>query len=282
MWWFGSASLGPADSTRACCSCAPQPPPPKTHADIDDRALRPKRRRGRDPSGKGTSMTACSGNDTPNDGETPAVPTLALCGGLSGVFLDSGLLPELLADLDRSSERAATIARWSELLEAAGFDGRAIDPDASPVPQRPATLAAEGAWRLAERAGFIPSGTLTEPGREVATFARLPLPGRHESRCSPQASSPLWLARVACRSLRCCARRREASGPPGTSGCGECPGLVHVEVGAIVYWACVDAERADTLVGDALVASRFECMLGRPTRANTRVVAPTASVPVRC
>ncbi len=29
-----------------------------------------------------------------------------------------------------------------------------------------------------------------------------------------------------------------------------CPGLVPVEVGAIVYWACVDAQRAQDLVGD--------------------------------
>ena len=30
----------------------------------------------------------------------------------------------------------------------------------------------------------------------------------------------------------------------------ECPGLVPVEVGAIVYWACVDSPRAHTLVRD--------------------------------
>ena len=56
--------------------------------------------------------------------------TLTLCGGLSGLFVDFDLLP----DLGRSGEGTAEVARWSTLLEATGFDARTIEP--SEVPAR--------------------------------------------------------------------------------------------------------------------------------------------------
>ena len=94
------------------------------------------------------------------------MPTLALRGGLSGLFVDFGQLPDLLADPGQSpGERGEAIPRWAAFLEAAGFDVRAIDPHEHPVPQPPAVLAAEGAWRLAERLGFAVAEDLTDAGR---------------------------------------------------------------------------------------------------------------------
>ena len=109
-----------------------------------------------------------------SNGISPA-PTLALRGGLSGVFADFEHLPAMLAEMDESGDRAETVARWAALLEKFGFEDRHIDLDDYPVIQPEATLAADGAWRFAESMVFIASGALTDTGRQVAEFARLDL-----------------------------------------------------------------------------------------------------------
>ncbi len=193
-------------------------------------------------------MPKGSGKPTPNAGETPSVPTLALRDGLSGLFVDFDLLPDLFAGLDQSSERTATVAGWSALLEASGFDSRAIDPHELPVPQP----AADGAWRLAERLGFIASGTLTDLGREVAAFAELDSESRRES-LAPVLAKGVESALLGQGGLPIVPLLRRAAECLAASTnlwARECPGLVPVEVGAIVYWACVDAQRAHILVRD--------------------------------
>ena len=89
-----------------------------------------------------------------NGGAAAPLPTLALRGGLSGEFVDFHLLPALLADFG-GSPRSAAIGQWAELLVACGFDARQIDPDADRLA---AEVAAEGAWRLADRTGLITEG----------------------------------------------------------------------------------------------------------------------------
>ena len=81
----------------------------------------------------------------PIDNGVSPIPTLALRGGLSGLFVDFDHLPALLADMGRLKERRATVTRWAALLEKLRFDERHIDPDDYPVNQPEATLAAEGA-----------------------------------------------------------------------------------------------------------------------------------------
>ena len=189
---------------------------------------------------------------TDNAGETPSVPTLALRGGLSGLFVDFDLLPDLFAGLDKSSERTAAVARWSAFLEASGFDSRAIDPHEFPVPQPAATLAADGAWRLAERLGFIASGTLTDLGREVSAFAELDSASRRESLAPvlAQGVESALLGQGGLPIVPLLRRAAECLAATTNLWARECPGLVPVEVGAIVYWACVDAQRAHILVRD--------------------------------
>ena len=198
-------------------------------------------------------MPKGSGKPTPKAGETSSVPTLALRGGLSGLFVDFDLLPDLLADLgQRPGDRGDAIPRWAAFLEAAGFDARAIDPDEHPVPQPAATLAAEGAWRLAERLGFAVAGGLSDAGREVAAFARLD-PSRRREAMAPVLAQGVEAALRGQNDapiiplLRRAARTLAAS---TNLWVRECPGLAPVEVGAIVYWACVDAQRAQVLVRD--------------------------------
>ena len=198
-------------------------------------------------------MPKGSGKPKSTAGGTPSVPTLALRGGLSGVFVDFDLLPDLLADLgQRPGDRGDVIPRWTALLEASGFDARAIDPDEHRVPQPAATLAAEGAWRLAERLGFTIGGDLADAGREVAGFAALP-PSRRREPLAP-ALAPRVEAALHGQNgqpiipLLCRAAHDLAAST--NLWVRTCPGLTPVEVGAIVYWACVDARRAESIVQD--------------------------------
>ena len=189
----------------------------------------------------------------PKAGETSSVPTLALRGGLSGLFVDFDLLPDLLADLGETpGDRGEAIPRWAALLEAAGFDGRAIDPHEYPVPQPPATLAAEGAWRLAGRLGFTLAGDLTDAGRAVAAFAPLDPSHRRET-LDPLLAQGVDTALRGQDGLPIISLLRRAAQTLAASTnlwVRQCPGLVPVEVGAITYWACVDAQRAQVLVRD--------------------------------
>ena len=186
-----------------------------------------------------------------SEGTSP-IPTLALRGGLSGVFADFDHLPALFADVNELGSRRETVARWARLLEELGFDDRHIDPDEYPVAQPEAALAAEGAWRFAECMGFIAAGELTETGREAADFARLDAVRRHEA-LAPILAKGVESALVGQGGepilplLRQAAQRLAAS---KNLWVRECPGLLPVEVGAIVHWACVDLQRAHTLVRD--------------------------------
>ena len=181
------------------------------------------------------------------------MPTLALRGGLSGLFVDFDLLPDLLADLGQNlGDRADAIPRWAAFLEAAGFDARTIDPDEHRVPQPAATLAAEGAWRLAERMGLTVAGDLADAGREVAAFATLP-PSRRRDALAPMLAQGVEDAMRGQNGLPIIPLLRQAAQTLAASTnlwVRTCPGLVPVEVGAIVYWACIDARGADNLVRD--------------------------------
>ncbi len=186
-----------------------------------------------------------------NDGAAPSVPTLALRGGLSGEFVDFHLLPALLAAIDGSS-RSAALRQWAELLEGRGFDDRHIDLDGNRLA---AEVAAEGAWRLAERTGLIAEDRLTEVGRAVAALAErdpaelreslaVLLRPRVEAALAGQGGAPILpLLKRAARSL-------DAS---TNLWVRVCPALMPVEVGAIVHWACIDFAHAEALVKDILI-----------------------------
>ena len=184
-------------------------------------------------------------------GETPSAPSLALRGGLSGPFVDFDLLPELLADLGRlGGDRPEVLNRWSALLDSVGFDDLAINPPESVVAQSASNLAANGAWRLAERLGLLTLHGITAPGREVAAPANAPR--RREALAvalAPRVDAALrGLGRLPILPLlRRAARSLTAS---TNAWVRECPGLVPAEVGAIVHWACLDDRRVRDLVRD--------------------------------
>ena len=187
------------------------------------------------------------------DGEgISPIPTLALRGGISGVFVDFDLLPALFASINRSKARRVIVARWARLLDKHGFEDRHIDSDDHPVAQPESTLAAEGAWRLAEYMGFITAGALMDTGRQVAEFAGLDAATRQEL-LAPILAAAVEGALVGQGGAPILPLLRQAAQTLAESEnlwVRECPGLLPVEVGAIVHWACVDLQRAHTLVRD--------------------------------
>lgn len=112
-------------------------------------------------------VAATAGGKAPNTNGTEAHPTLALRGGLCGEFVDFGLLPALVTALNPEFDSPA-VSRWADLLDERGFDSRHIDPDGGRLAS---TIAAEGAWWLANRIGLVRDGQMTEAGRAVEALA---------------------------------------------------------------------------------------------------------------
>ena len=91
--------------------------------------------------GTGGAGGGNGGQESTKRNGSEAVPTLALRSGLCGEFVDFGLLPALVLELDHASGRPA-ISRWADLLDEWGFDSRHIDPDDG---RTASAVAAEGA-----------------------------------------------------------------------------------------------------------------------------------------
>ena len=108
-------------------------------------------------------------------------PSVAMRGGLSGVFMDFDLLPRLLARAQKTGQREETVADWSEFLDTVGFEEEHLDPDDLPSGLSAADCTAADAWRFVQRMGFIgPSGP-TAAGSQVAAFAELGPDRRHKA-----------------------------------------------------------------------------------------------------
>ena len=177
-------------------------------------------------------------------------PSVAMRGGLSGAFIDFDLLPCLLARVEKTGRREETVADWSEFLDSVGFEDEHLDVDEFPGGQSAAECTAADAWRFAERMGFIGPAGPTAAGLHVAAFAEL---DRHRRQ---DALAPLLATRVATR-LRghgdvpiVDLLRQAAQKLAETTNlwAREWPGLMPAEVGAIVYWGCVNRHRAEELV----------------------------------
>ena len=93
----------------------------------------------------------------PWDNNLPgSTPSVAMRGGLCGVFVDFDLLPRLLARAERGGgDRTETTADWSTFLDSVEFEQRHIDPDQLPSGLSVADRTAADAWRFAERMGFV-------------------------------------------------------------------------------------------------------------------------------
>ena len=175
-------------------------------------------------------------------------PPIGVRGGPSGVFVDFDLLPYLMTTCVRSRED--TIESWMIHLEAVGFEARRIDPDSVPEPLSLAAMLASDAWRFAERMGLIDADGPTAKGVRVALLIECDERHREERlrdvlRKGLKANlqgrggvSILDLLRAAANTLW----------ESKNLWARTCPGLLPIEVGAIVHWARVNPSRAVELV----------------------------------
>ena len=188
-------------------------------------------------------VAATAGRTGPNGNQS--LPTPALRGGLCGEFVDFGLMPELLAQLDPNRPAA----HWADLLEERGFDSRHIDPDDG---RSAAAVAAEGAWRMANRLGLVRNGQVTEAGEAVAALAGIDAEARQEalapllrpgveSALAGQGGKPI---------IPLLERAAQSLAESTNLWVRILPALMPVELGAIVHWACIDFRHAESLVKD--------------------------------
>ena len=183
-----------------------------------------------------------------------SVSSAAIRRGLSGVFVDFDHLPALLSIAERTAKREETTGAWSVLLENTGFQARHIDPDELPAGMAVADGVAADAWRFAERLGWIGADGLTDAGWRVATLGEAGPPSIRS------ALAPLLTAAVekqmrgedAVLIVPLLRRGAQTLAETGNLWARECPGLVPIEVGAIVYWACVQVSRAEHLLDNVV------------------------------
>ena len=198
-----------------------------------------------------------------------SVSSAAIRRGLSGVFVDFDHLPALLSIAEKPATREQTTAAWSALLQKAGFHSSHIDPDELPAGMFVADGVAADAWRFSERLGLIGADGLTDAGWRVATLGE---PGPPSIR---SALAPLLAAVVekqlsgedAVPIVPLLRRGAQALAETDNLWARECPGLIPIEVGAIVHWACVQVARAEHLL-DNMVSWRDVAMhrYGAPDR----------------
>ena len=211
-------------------------------------------------------MAATAGKKRSNGKE--AVPTLALRGGLSGEFVYFGLMPELLAQLDPN----CPTAHWADLLEERGFCSRQIDPDDG---RTAAAIAAEGAWRLANRIGLIRDGQATEAGQAVAALAGIDAEARQEA-LAPLLRRGVEAALVGQGGkpiIPLLERAAQSLAESTNLWVRVCPALMPVEVGAIVHWACIDFRHANSLVKDIEINRDVAMRRGGPPDPNVSIEA---------
>ena len=167
-------------------------------------------------------------------------PAIARRGGPSGSFADFDLIPLLLIRAKDTGDRDATIKDWTSYLADVGFESAHIEQDARNVPLAPRVAA--DAWRFAERMGLLDVDGLTRTGREIASLAAQDMP-----RCR-EALVPI-LAQGVEKELRgrggfdTLGLLCEAAGKLAETTnlwARVIPGLLPIEIGAIVHWARVE------------------------------------------
>ena len=172
------------------------------------------------------------------------LPPVATRRGLNGYFVDFHLLPEMLSHSTGLDGKAAIQREWAAFLNQTDHDDRyqALEVEFPSVARTTVH-----AWRLATLTGLLDQDGLTEHGHRIvdrtadvedalAVGVRDCMIGQDGIEIVPllQRGASI-LARTNHVWARCC------------------PGLLPVEMEAIVYWACVAAPRCLKLLDELIL-----------------------------
>ena len=166
------------------------------------------------------------------------------------MFVDFDLLPDLMSRSVQMQTREETSESWTAHLEAVGFEARHIDPDSVPEPLSLAAMLASDAWRFAERMGLIDADGPTAKGVQVAKLTECDERHREERlrRVLREGLEANLLGRGGVSILDLLRAGAKTLSSTTNLWARTCPGLMPVEVGAIVHWARVNPSRAVELV----------------------------------
>lgn len=167
-------------------------------------------------------------------------PAVAMRRSLNGHFVDFPMLPLLLRKARRLAERETMQDCWSEHFERKGFDSECQRLDDSADAGR----MAQDVWRLANFCGLLDAEGLTGAGRQLAArkinLAETLAHGVRWNLIGQDGQSIIVLL------LRGAAKLAATDHPWARF----CPGLLTLEMSAIVYWACINGRKCERLLSD--------------------------------
>ena len=206
--------------------------------------------------------------DTPHNVGSHAAPSavspsVAIRRSPNGFFVDFDLLPDLLRHTSARKSREYVVATWARLMGGMHCDGRFQEHDGPDADLR--GLAAD-AWRLAELCDLVGASDCTDTGRRVAegtdALVQALAEGTRRYLVGQEGVEIVPLLQVGSEQLA------ETNHPWARL----CPGLIPIEIGALIYWAGVNVHKCRELL-DNLVTWRDSAMhrYGWPNpRASTK------------
>ena len=187
---------------------------------------------------------ASSSTPRPLDAISPPT-SVALRRGPGGFFVDFDLLPALLRRADRLNGREEVQEDWSAYLTETGYncDFLALTDDRPHV----ARAIASDAWRLASLTGLLTDGGLTEAGRRVAD-------GQDDLAATlGEGIGKYLVGRGGTEIVPLLKAGAAALGETDHVWARLCPGLLPVEMGSIVHWACVNERKCSDLMDNLVI-----------------------------
>ena len=183
-------------------------------------------------------------------GQPSDAPLIGVRGGPSGVFVDFDLLPDLMMRSVQARTREGTIESWTAHLEAVGFEVLHIDPECVPESLSLAAMLVSDAWRFSERMGLIGVDGPTPGGVQVAMLTECDEQHREERlrKVLREGLEANLLGRSGASILDLLRAAANTLWESKNLWARTCPGLLPIEVGAIVHWARTDPQRAVELV----------------------------------
>ena len=201
-------------------------------------------------------------NTGPTGSPLAVGPSVAMRRSPNGAFVDFHLLPVLLRRAAACESRERTVAEWALLMGRLNCSTRFQEHDGAPADL---DLLASDTWRLASLSGLLSESGRTEAGRRVADAeddaAAALADGISKYLVGQGGAQIVPLLQMGAGELS------------GTDHVWArfCSGLLPIEMGAIVHWACIDTRKCRELL-DNLVTWRDVAMHrhGWPNPKNTK------------